>query len=144
MSKELGDFARTLSHLQTLLTFNPNDGQVMAYLGETLNNLKRWREAARWYKKAIKLSPSVECGGWSGVWHHYLLQVKCSAPSLVRRHLDEFTAPKSCPYPVQVRIPPSRPDRRPDTRYILQKSLKADARTPTFFDGFVERSNRNE
>ena len=53
--RDQGDSARVVDHLYSAIRLEPEKPNAYLYLGDTLNNLKRWNEAVGIYETAVKL-----------------------------------------------------------------------------------------
>ena len=53
--RDLGRPSDVVTHLRAALALDPRNPNAYAYLGETLNNLKRWDEAVATYADGLKL-----------------------------------------------------------------------------------------
>lgn len=55
ISRDLGDQQATLQHLHSALALDPRNPDAYQYLGDTLNNMKKFREAVAMYAQALTL-----------------------------------------------------------------------------------------
>ena len=51
------DYARVVPHLREAIRIRPDNDQTYVYLGDTLNNLKQFKDATQAYQSAIELEP---------------------------------------------------------------------------------------
>ena len=57
--RDLGRTAEVVPHLESALKLDPNNPNVYAYLGDTLNNMKRWHSAIDIYMQGLaKIDPT--------------------------------------------------------------------------------------
>ncbi len=52
-----GETAAAIANLEKAIKLNPRKPATYVYLGDTLNNVKRWEEASNYYLKALDMDP---------------------------------------------------------------------------------------
>mmetsp|Transcript_47351 Transcript_47351/g.93140 ORF Transcript_47351/g.93140 Transcript_47351/m.93140 type:complete len:624 (-) Transcript_47351:204-2075(-) len=56
--RDLDQPSMTVQYLKKAIDIKPNDPSSYVYLGDTLNNLKRWEDAVTAYKRAVSIAPT--------------------------------------------------------------------------------------